>query len=70
MWNMKSGTCSQTLTEHTDKIWAIDVIHTEADGTHMLTGGGDSKVVVWEDSSKQVEEELFTASKIRMDREM
>ncbi|CAG9322636.1 unnamed protein product [Blepharisma stoltei] len=54
IWNFKTGTCVLSLEEHNDKIWAIggQKINEES---FLLTGGIDSKLVLWKDITEQEE---------------
>ena len=35
---------------HDDKIWALDL---SSDGTALFSGGADSKITVWRDTTKE-----------------
>lgn len=43
---------------HTDKVWALDI---SADGATLVSGGADSRIIVWEDTT-QAEEEAKRAT--------
>ncbi|WP_410676915.1 NB-ARC domain-containing protein [Amycolatopsis sp. cmx-4-68] len=48
MWDRASGTCTATLTGHTDGVNAVAIA---PDGTWMATGSGDGKVRMWDRAS-------------------
>ena len=50
VWNLKTGVCSTTLTDHEDKIWSVDTLSTE-DGALILSGGSDGRLIVWKDNT-------------------
>lgn len=57
IWNVSKLACLNSFEMHDDKIWALDFSErlgeTESDRPNllMLTGGSDSKVKVWQDST-------------------
>ncbi len=69
MWNVSKLACLNSFEMHDDKIWALDfserhgVQEGERPNLLMITGGSDSKIKVWHDSTakeelKQKEEKL------------
>ena len=69
VWNVSKLTCLNSFEMHDDKIWALDFSerHGVQEGDRpnllMITGGSDSKVKIWHDSTakeelKQKEEKL------------
>jgi len=70
LWNLKKQQCVNTIEMHKDKIWAMDLFEKvtkveDAEGVdshftskiHIVTGGGDSTLKVWEDFT--IEQELL-----------
>ena len=65
IWNIKRQQCVNTFEMHNDKIWTIDLyekvekIETEDEEQqfnstlHIVTGGCDSTVKVWQDYTSQ-----------------
>jgi U3 small nucleolar RNA-associated protein 13 len=51
LWTIRTNECEATLDGHVDKVWALD---TSPDGKSIVSGGADSKIVVWNDSTQQV----------------
>lgn len=45
--------CEATLDRHSDKVWALDVA---PDGMTMVSGGADSQILVWDDTTIHEEE--------------
>jgi U3 small nucleolar RNA-associated protein 13 len=58
MWTLKTGACTATLADHTDKVWAVDV-HQDEEKTSLITGGSDARVIHWVDATKEIEAEAF-----------
>ena len=54
IWNIKKSTCVNTFDKHDDKIWAMDFHENK-----LITGGSDSKLIEWEDVTKELEEEEY-----------
>ena len=44
LWTIKNNECVKTFDEHKDKVWALA---TTSDETSLITGGGDSNIIVW-----------------------
>jgi len=62
IWNVSKQSCLNSFEMHEERIWALDFaeIYNEEDSEQrpnlmMLTGGSDSKVKIWEDSTKEEE---------------
>mmetsp|Transcript_22554 Transcript_22554/g.72188 ORF Transcript_22554/g.72188 Transcript_22554/m.72188 type:complete len:624 (-) Transcript_22554:276-2147(-) len=57
VWSLKSKECISTLEHHQDKVWTLAVPRAE-DGDEaaleMLSGGADSRLVVWRDCSAEL----------------
>lgn len=56
LWTIKTSECVNTFDAHEDKIWAIATTRSEK---RLVTGGGDAVVNIWEDRTKEEEEEEF-----------
>jgi U3 small nucleolar RNA-associated protein 13 len=77
LWTVRTNECETTLDGHSDKVWALDLAHggTEKDGVKkdlLVSGGADSKIVVWEDTTAQLEaeERAQQAESILLDQQM
>ena len=61
LWTIRTNECEATLDGHTDRVWALDLkTTTSATGEEKATfvsGGADSKLVVWEDNTQEVEDD-------------
>jgi U3 small nucleolar RNA-associated protein 13 len=54
LWTVKSNECVGTFDEHEDKVWALKMSKSEK---FAVSGGADSKIVVWEDVTQEEAEE-------------
>lgn len=50
MWTIRTNECESTIDGHADKVWALDL---SPCGTALFSGGADSKLVVWRDTTKE-----------------
>lgn len=50
LWNVRTHQCCQTYDEHEDRAWALAV---SKDETKVVTGGEDSRLVLWNDVTQQ-----------------
>ena len=48
VWTIKTGECDTTLDNHTDRIWSLAVNEQE---NVLVSGGGDSVITFWEDTT-------------------
>ena len=48
VWNLKKGTCVNTIQAHEEKLWALDVR-----GDHLVTGAADSYLKHWKDCTTE-----------------
>jgi len=55
LWTIRTNECEATLDGHTDKVWALDV--KSDDKLMLVSGGADSRLVVWSDITQEQEEE-------------
>jgi U3 small nucleolar RNA-associated protein 13 len=61
LWTIRTNECEATLDAHSDKIWALDLA-CNADASNsskdlLVSGGADSKIVLWQDTTAQLEAE-------------
>lgn len=55
LWTIRTNECETTLDGHSEKVWALD---TKADDTlSIVSGGADSRLIVWTDITKEREDE-------------
>ena len=66
VWDANSGEVVCTLDNHTDRIWALTV--DPADRT-LVSGGGDSVVTFWKDTTSNTMAATAAASTARMEQE-
>ena len=52
LWTIRTNECEATMDGHVNKVWALDL-----DGGKLVSGGADSQIVVWEDTTQQEEDE-------------
>ncbi|MET8129846.1 hypothetical protein [Streptomyces sp. NPDC005231] len=45
IWDRASGTCSATLTRHSESVWSVAIV---PDGAWLATGGHDRTVRFWD----------------------
>jgi U3 small nucleolar RNA-associated protein 13 len=48
IWTVKSGECDTTLDNHTDRVWSLAL---NEDENILVSGGGDSVITFWEDTT-------------------
>ncbi|MGY5014721.1 WD40 repeat domain-containing protein [Streptomyces sp. 900105755] len=48
IWDRASGTCSATLTGHSESVWSVAIA---PDGTWLTTASGDGRVRIWDRAS-------------------
>lgn len=66
VWDASSGECACTLDNHVDRVWAL-AVHPE---TNMLvSGGGDSVVTFWKDTTASTIAATVAASTQRIEQE-
>ena len=53
LWTIRTNECESTIDAHDDKIWALDLSQA---GT-LFSGGADSKIAVWRDTTKEKDDE-------------
>eukprot|EP00913_Durusdinium_trenchii_P019533 g18362.t1 len=52
LWHIRTGWCAGTFEEHSSKVWCIDVC-----GNRMVSGGADSKICIWRDTTQEMEKQ-------------
>jgi U3 small nucleolar RNA-associated protein 13 len=60
LWNLKTSECLNTINAHEGKIWALDVLDsrdTKSNICQFVTGGTDSKIMLWTDITHEKEKE-------------
>lgn len=57
LWSIKYGNCLANFDEHSDRVWGLAVLDKMNDQFMMVTGGEDSKVNIWKDSTLEVVQE-------------
>ncbi len=45
MWDLQTRTCAQTLSEHTDQVWAVAF---SPDGSRLLSTSDDKSVALFD----------------------
>ncbi len=66
LWDARSSECVNTWEAHEDKVWAMDTVQ---DGVQVLSGGGDGRVVVWDDCTEEDTQEAAAAEAARLHQE-
>uniref|UniRef100_A0A7S4QZD4 U3 small nucleolar RNA-associated protein 13 C-terminal domain-containing protein n=1 Tax=Alexandrium monilatum TaxID=311494 RepID=A0A7S4QZD4_9DINO len=62
LWQIRTADCAATYEEHTGKVWCIDVV-----GQQMVSGGSDSKLCVWRDTTAEhAKEKRDAAAEVAM----
>jgi U3 small nucleolar RNA-associated protein 13 len=54
LWSIRSNECVFSMDAHEDKIWALDL---SSDGKMLVTGAADSRLKVFHDTTKELEEQ-------------
>ncbi|CAD8052080.1 unnamed protein product [Paramecium sonneborni] len=53
LWNVKKQLCINTFSQHTGKIYALDIKRDNQD-VYIITGANDSNLILWKDKTEQV----------------
>lgn len=64
VWDTSSGEAMSTLDNHTDRVWAL-VAHPTSGA--LISGGGDSVITFWEDTTSSTLEAVTTAETERVE---
>ena len=67
-WNIKASECINTLEGHEGKIWAMDVNY-ENNKLNIITGGTDSKIILWKDITNEKEKEILNEKEELLNKE-
>ena len=65
VWTIKSGECDTTLDNHTDRIWSLALNENE---NCLVSGGGDSVITFWEDTTALEKEKQAQALEERVEK--
>jgi U3 small nucleolar RNA-associated protein 13 len=65
IWTIKSGECDTTLDNHTDRIWSLALNEGE---NILVSGGGDSVITFWEDTTALEKEKEAKALEERVEK--
>jgi U3 small nucleolar RNA-associated protein 13 len=65
VWTIKTGECDTTLDNHTDRIWSLAL--NEEENT-LVSGGGDSVITFWEDTTALEKEKQAQALEVRVEK--
>jgi U3 small nucleolar RNA-associated protein 13 len=58
LWTIRTNECEATLDGHSDRVWALDLkVNSENNESILVSGGADSKLIVWQDNTQQVDED-------------
>ncbi|KAK7588272.1 hypothetical protein V9T40_005517 [Parthenolecanium corni] len=66
VWTIKNNECVSTLDKHASKVWAIAV---SSDENKFVTGGTDSKLVFWRDTTEESRLEEIKTTRERVEQE-
>ena len=56
LWTIRTLECEATMDAHSDRVWALDMNN---EGDEIVSGGADSRIVVWADNTKEIEKERY-----------
>jgi U3 small nucleolar RNA-associated protein 13 len=75
LWTIRTNECETTMDGHSDKVWALDLAYGGNVSTRkdlLVSGGADSRIVVWEDTTAQQEAEAHAqrAENVLLDQQM
>ena len=65
IWTIKTGECDTTLDNHTDRIWSLAL--NEREDT-LVSGGGDSVITFWEDTTASEREKQAAIMEERVEK--
>lgn len=65
VWTIKTGECDTTLDNHTDRIWSLAL--NEEENT-LVSGGGDSVITFWQDTTALEKEKQAQALEERVEK--
>jgi U3 small nucleolar RNA-associated protein 13 len=80
LWTIRTNECESTLDGHSNKVWALDLAPSNNNKTNgnrgagdiVVSGAADSKILVWQDTTAQLEDEerAEEAERILLDQKM
>jgi U3 small nucleolar RNA-associated protein 13 len=75
LWTIRTNECEATLDGHSDKVWAMDLSYGGSKSRTkdlLVSGGADSRIVVWDDTTAQLEaeERKERAENVLLDQQM
>ncbi|KAF4704497.1 Transducin (beta)-like 3, partial [Perkinsus olseni] len=59
LWHIRTSECAAVLEGHDDRVWSMDA---NASSSCLVTGGADSKLLLWEDCTSEEKEKAQQAS--------
>ena len=65
VWTIKTGECDTTLDNHNDRIWSLAL--NEEENT-LVSGGGDSVITFWQDTTALEKEKQAQALEERVEK--
>lgn len=65
VWTIKTGECDTTLDNHSDRVWSLALAENES---ILVSGGGDSVVTFWEDTTAIEKEKQAKALEERVEK--
>lgn len=65
VWTIKSGECDTTLDNHSDRIWSLALNENE---NSLVSGGGDSVITFWDDTTAFEKEKQAQALEERVEK--
>jgi U3 small nucleolar RNA-associated protein 13 len=71
LWTIRTNECESTLDGHSNKVWAMDLT-SGSDRDFVVSGAADSKILVWNDTTAELEDEerAQEAERILLDQKM
>jgi len=72
LWTIRTNECETTLDAHSNKVWAMDLAGSENAEDLLVSGAADSKILVWKDTTAQLEDEerAKEAEQVLLDQQM
>lgn len=73
LWTIRTNECETTLDGHSNKVWAMDLAaNGSGEKDFLVSGAADSKILLWEDTTAELEEEerAKEAEQVLLDQQM
>jgi U3 small nucleolar RNA-associated protein 13 len=64
VWTIRSGECETTLDNHSDRVWSLALTANE---DVLVSGGGDSVITFWQDTTALEKEKQAKALEERVE---